>query len=169
MALHKGWLAKYTPKTLKRRVASLPLSIAELEKKRADAALRKRKSREAMREDFRDRMRRESAACADLLWLRRFIVETDDRPGCWIWKGPWERSFEKAKPLVRRYEYGKMFADRAMWAALERPGLIKRSYLATKCGHDDCISPDHLYVTNTTLERARKNVSRETVATEQVA
>jgi hypothetical protein len=161
MGLHKGWLEKYTPKALRRRLKHLPLSAQEREKKRAGDALRKRQSREMHRDELRARIRLESASCADVDWLKRFVVEVPERPGCWIWKGPWSQCHATAKPAVYRGECGFMYADRAMWAALERPGLIKRHYLKTTCGHIDCIGPDHLYVTNQTLETARKNLAAE--------
>jgi hypothetical protein len=52
-----------------------------------------------------------------------------------------------------------MLADRAMWLALGRTGLVKPHYLRTSCGDPGCIAPDHLFVTNQTLERARAALS----------
>lgn len=157
MARHKGWRTKYTAKALRTRLKFLPLSAAEREKKRKDKA----RARELHRDESREKRRRESASCADLAWLQRFVVEHPSRPGCWIWTGPWLLSRNKPKPCVRRGERGEMHADRAMWAALERPGLVKRNYLRASCGHDDCIAPEHLVLTNQTLERARKNMAVE--------
>lgn len=163
MTRSKGWRTKYTPKALRRRLRFLPESAAEREAKRVNDMLRKRRSRETRRDELREHKRIQSAACADLEWLLRFTVEVPERPGCLVWKGPWAPSRNKAKPVVRRFEYGEMYADRAMWAALGRPGLVKRHYLKTTCGHPDCIGPEHLYLTNQTLERARA-VARETLA-----
>lgn len=158
MGTSKGWGEKYTSKGLRKRKTFLPLSAAEQEEKRKAAAKRKKLSRERRRDELREITRTQSASCADIEWIKRFVVEVPERPGCWIWKGPWRVSHSKSKPVVKRGEYGSMNADRAVWHALQRPGLIKRNYLCTTCGHPDCVSPEHLYVTNQTLERARKNL-----------
>jgi len=93
------------------------------------------------------------ARCVDLELLKSYSDVRED--GCWVWRGPFERVYNKVKPVVRR-GYGKMYAD---WASFEakfgrRPK--RRCFPKAKCGTEWCIAPEHLYETNMVLEKVLK-------------
>lgn len=144
------------PKRVRKLKKKLPPTQAQIERRREVNRQAKKRAYNAQRDTIQERFKNENASCADLDWILRFVAYDDERPGCWVWRGPWATWFQSVKPTVRRGAYGKMPADKAVWKALERPGLVNRNYLKTTCGWDDCVSPEHIYATNATMERARK-------------
>ncbi len=109
--------------------------------------------------EYREKLRTQALSCADLEWILRFVRKDEARPDCWCWDGPWTSSHFGAKPVVRRGEYGKMQATKAVWLALGRDNFELPHFLKTTCGFFDCVSPEHLFLSSITLERARKIMS----------
>lgn len=138
-----------------------PRKFTSEERRRAQrrkaAAKQKRLFRATHAESIAKQRLIEMAACCDLELLTKHTNQDDvARPGCWVWQGAFSTRWTSVKPVVRVGEYGLMAADRAMWIALGRAGLVGRNFLRTTCGHDDCIAPEHLFVTNLLQHRARK-------------
>lgn len=134
--------------------------LSKEDKKRRYDRLYKRRKRRENRDKVREQYRIDCARCIDVNYLKKFVREDPSRPGCWIWTGKFTSSWSRILPEVRRGQYGSMLADRAMWLALGRGGLVGKNRPTTSCGHLDCIAPEHLTLTNPTLERARKALAQ---------
>lgn len=147
--LKRGRVKLYGKQLEKHRIA----------RKKKIARLAKRRQRAEKAEILQRQRHIDNLACVDLEKIKRNVRHDPERPGCWIWNGRFVASFSRVKPYLSSGQYGGMHADRATWLALGND-LARKEYLRTRCGHGDCVSPDHLYKTNQSQERALKALAR---------
>lgn len=151
-------VARATKRKKKSGVAKKGLTLAQKRKKRRYNTQYKQRQRLAMKPAILEQRRVESAMCINEERLRENCESDEKRPGCLIWTGKFRAVWSRIKPYAFHGQYGMMDAQRAMWLALGHTGLSGvgggANFLKTRCGHDDCIASEHLYLTNTVQQRA---------------
>lgn len=143
------------PRKMKRSSLAALTDEQKAKRRKAQNAVYKRREREANKAKVAAKTKLDNERCCNVDYLQSFTVLDPSRPGCWVWTGKFMPSWYRAIPRVTAGQYGRMSAARAMWIALDRKGMFGKNVPKTSCGHDDCIAPDHLYLSNPSMERAR--------------
>lgn len=123
---------------------------------RINARERKRRERERLGPDgIRVQRAVEERACCT--WERLLPnIRKESPKGCWVWRGPFLVAWASPRPIIRVGQYGRVFADVAVYLAhTGRRELPRGSYLRRDCGRIECVSPHCARATNHVVERAR--------------
>lgn len=134
----------------------------KLERKRAMNRLRQKKRREMFStQELRERTRQDSARC--YRWEAILPhVDKDPETGCWVWRGTFENAWgHRVRPVVRAGWRGKAFADHVVLCLHRGAPLPPRCFVRSSCGRIDCVSPEHLLVSNSSVERAKRRLAHE--------
>ncbi len=99
----------------------------------------------------------DEAKCYDMARLEPHIDRQPD--GCWIWRGPYQTVFGQPRPLVRAGEQGKQRADQVMHYLVTRELLPHGCFLAKTCGKVECVAPEHMVVSNRSVENAKRRLA----------
>lgn len=77
------------------------------------------------------------------------LTKVDPETGCWLWQ---RRVYGNERP--RMYSRGKQLMVHRFLFQVETNQRIKRfAYLASTCGNNVCINPEHHFLRNVTPER----------------
>lgn len=146
---------------LKRKSSAKLTPEEHAERKRAIArAIRKRYQKKLGKAERRKRRERDDARCYAWEAVLPHIDKQDD--GCWIWTGHFQMTYgQRPRPIVRKGSYGKQFADNVVSCLHRKAPLPPGCFLRRSCGRMECVSPEHLLVTNQSVERAKGRLAHE--------
>lgn len=150
-------MTNYRRLTKKSREKLTPEQRAE--RTRVMNALRQKRVRAKLgKEGRRARKAQEDARCYRWEAILPHVVK-EPETGCWIWTGSFQRTFSRIRPVVRAGLLGKQYADTVVACLHRQKPIPPRCFVRTSCGRIECVSPEHILVTNQSVERAKRRLA----------
>lgn len=135
--------------------AMSPAELAEHKRRiNAEKQARYRKRFQALPKKERKKRRQEDGARA-YSWERILPYIDKAESGCWHWRGSFHVMGGRLRPLVRAGVFGREPADFVV-CCLARGRPPPNCFVKRTCANIDCVSPEHLVWSNSTVELAKR-------------
>lgn len=144
-----------------RKVLYLEIDLKRAREKQREAWRRRKKRERDKRtpEQRRAQQAREDSLCIASERIEPHLERGADPDGCWLWRGGYVRTWAGARPLIRAGQYGRVYADVAVWLwATGRKEMPRGARPKRSCGNLQCVAPHHALMTNPIVERAKRRL-----------